>query len=139
MISEKICTMYNGYYHVLLAALRPRNIKLWSYECLYNIYNHKAHITYSTGAHYNLSYRLIMAPTLDIKLGLGNMQVYTALLQYRSNTEMQYPKSITKRNTEISKYRKKCKLRNIFRVQHLKYVKYHEKSPKIGLIRRKRA
>ena len=38
------------------------------------------------------------------ELGLGNMYVYTVLVQYLSNTEILYPKNITKPNAEISDY-----------------------------------
>ena len=40
-------------------------------------------------------------------LGLGSMWVITALVQYLSNTEMQYTKIITKPITETLKYRNK--------------------------------
>ena len=64
MISVKY-VQWGTYYHVLLAALRPRNIKPWSYECLFTTVAICC-ITYHTFAHYNLNYRLIMAPKRDI-------------------------------------------------------------------------
>ena len=46
----------------------------------------------------NLAQNLLKQYLLYI-LRLGNIYVYPALLQYFSNTEMQYPKGITKPNT----------------------------------------
>ena len=64
------------------------------------------------------------------KLGLGNMQVYTALAQYISNIEMQFPKSITKTDYgDIVIPQLNGKQPNILRVECLKYMKYGEKSP----------
>ena len=50
------------------------------------------------------------------------VHVYTALVHYLLNTEMQYQKNITKPITEISKYRNKIANIAIFSEWNIKYT-----------------
>ena len=61
------------------------------------------------------------------------MWVYTALVQYLSNTEMQYPKIKTKLTTEdIAISKQSCNYHKIFRAEYQSYMTGHEDLDKLA-------